>query len=170
MTANKPSDAIPEVMKRRIKELERDGYNEDFLRCFRNAIRSLDETDRYAHANKVQAEEIKALAARLAHEQATNANLLRALAEANDLNVVRRTAMVNLHEHIEKLDARLAEAESRQTCEGTQPYVCHALATARARLAEAVAALQAFSDYLGPLEYNRILALGITVSADEVQK
>jgi hypothetical protein len=49
--------------------------------------------------------------ARLAHEQATNANLLRALAEANDLNVVRRTAMVNLHEHIEKLDARLAEAE-----------------------------------------------------------
>jgi glutamate/tyrosine decarboxylase-like PLP-dependent enzyme len=65
MTANKPSDAIPEVMKRRIKELERDGYNKDFLRCFRNAIRSLDETDRYAHANKVQAEEIKALAARL---------------------------------------------------------------------------------------------------------
>jgi len=52
-----------------------------------------------------------ALAARLAHEQTTNANLLRALAEANDLNVVRRTAMVNLHEHIEKLDARLAEAE-----------------------------------------------------------
>ena len=69
MTANKPSDAIPEVMKRRIKELERDGYNKDFLRCFRNAIRSLDETDRYAHANKVQAEEIKALAARLAEAE-----------------------------------------------------------------------------------------------------
>lgn len=49
--------------------------------------------------------------ARLAHEQATNSNLLRALAEANDLNVVRRTAMVNLHEHIEGLQARLAEAE-----------------------------------------------------------
>ena len=61
MTANKPSDAIPAVMQRRIKELERDGYNEDFLRCFRNAIRSLDETDRYAHANTVQAKEIRDL-------------------------------------------------------------------------------------------------------------
>ncbi len=39
------------------------------------------------------------------------ATLKARLAEANDLNVVRRTAMVNLHEHIEKLDARLAEAE-----------------------------------------------------------
>lgn len=42
MTANKQSDAITEVMKRRIKELERDGYNEDFLRCFRNAIKQLE--------------------------------------------------------------------------------------------------------------------------------
>lgn len=69
MTANKPSDAVHEVMKRRIKELERDGYNEDFLRCFRNAIRALADFDRYAHANKVQAEEIQEMRERLAIEQ-----------------------------------------------------------------------------------------------------
>lgn len=34
-------------------------------------------------------------------------------------------------------EARLAKAESRQTCEGTKPYICHELATTRARLAEA---------------------------------
>lgn len=39
-------------------------------------------------------------------------------------------------EQAQALVARLAEAESRQTCEGTQPYICHALATARSRLAE----------------------------------
>lgn len=45
-------------------------------------------------------------------------------------------AIAKLVEQRDALRSRLAEAESRQTCEGTQPYICHALATARSRLAE----------------------------------
>lgn len=37
----------------------------------------------------------------------------------------------------EALHSQLTDALNRQTCEGEQPYVCHALATARSRLAEA---------------------------------
>lgn len=36
----------------------------------------------------------------------------------------------------EALRSQLTDALNRQTCEGGQPYVCHALATARSRLAD----------------------------------
>jgi hypothetical protein len=38
---------------------------------------------------------------------------------------------------IVSLLSRLAEARNRQSCENGQPWVCHALATARSELAEA---------------------------------
>jgi len=38
---------------------------------------------------------------------------------------------------IERLRRELAEARNRQSCDNGQPWICHALATARSELAEA---------------------------------
>lgn len=47
----------------------------------------------------------------------------------------------------EALRSQLTDALNRQTCEGGQPYVCHTLATARSRLAEAEALLRVVPGY-----------------------
>lgn len=88
--------------------------------------------------------------------------------------------------HVAATEARLAELEAERTGtvheswqHKTHAELLEALkwqgaitksllavdAEKEARLTEAVATLQAFSNYLGPLEYNRILAIGSTDSA-----
>ena len=50
--------------------------------------------------------------------------------------------------------ALLTKVSLRKSCEGTQPYICHGLATARARLAEAVALLDS-CEATGSEEWER---------------
>jgi hypothetical protein len=83
-----------------------------------------------------------------------------------NINDEGRSNAAYWYERAMKAEARLAEEESaHRVTAGIFASTLVRADAAEARLAEAVAALQAFSDYLGPLEYNRILALGITVSA-----
>jgi hypothetical protein len=53
-----------------------------------------------------------------------------------EVALVFREILTETRDEIERLERELAEARNRQSCENGQPWVCHALATARSELAQ----------------------------------